>query len=100
MVPNGRLSHYRDSSGVEVDAIIHPRNGCYAPAKVKLGCQCDIDSASEHLKALDDIIDSEYMRAHSFLMALTAKNAVYTRPDGGNVVPLTYRRPESRTKGE
>lgn len=90
---NGRLYHYRDSNGLEADAVIHLRNGRYALIEVKLGRQSDIDSAAEHLKALADNIDTEYMKSPSFLMVLTAKNAAYTRPDGVHVVPLACLRP-------
>ena len=58
-----------------------------------LGRQSDIDSAAEHLKALAENIDTEYMKAPSFLMVLTSKNAAYTRPDGVHVVPLACLRP-------
>ena len=90
---NGRLYHYRDSNGLEADAVIHLRNGHYALIEVKLGRQSDIDSAAEHLKALADNIDTEYMKPPSFLMVLTAKNAAYTRTDGVHVVPLACLRP-------
>ena len=34
---DGRLYHYRDSSGLECDTVIHRRNGTYALIEVKLG---------------------------------------------------------------
>lgn len=48
----GTLYHYRDSNGLEADAVIHLRNGSYGLIEVKLGRQSDIDSAAEHLKEL------------------------------------------------
>ena len=90
---NGKLYHYRDSNGLEADAVIHLRNGRYGLVEIKLGRQDDIDSAAEHLKALAGNIDTEYMREPSFLLVITAKNAAYTRPDGVHVVPLACLRP-------
>ena len=90
---NGSLYHYRDSNGLEADAVIHLRNGRYALIEMKLGRQSDIDAASEHLRALADNIDANYMGKPSFLMIVTAKNAAYTRPDGVHVVPLACLKP-------
>ena len=90
---NGSLYHYRDSNGLEADAVIHLRNGRYALIEMKLGRQSDIDAASEHLRALADNIDANYMGKPSFLMSVTAKNAAYTRPDGVHVVPLACLKP-------
>lgn len=89
----GTLYHYRDSNGLEVDAVIHLRNGSYGLIEVKLGRQSDIDSAAEHLKELAGKIDTEYMKSPSFLMIVTAKNTAYRRPDGVYVVPLATLRP-------
>ena len=90
---NGTLYHYRDSNGLETDAVIHLRNGRYGLVEIKLGRQSDIDAAAEHLQMLAKNIDTDYMRAPSFLMIVTAKNAAYTRPDGVHVVPLACLKP-------
>ena len=90
---NGSLYHYRDSNGLEADAVIHLRNGKYGLIEVKLGRQSDIDSAAEHLKELSQNIDTEYMKSPSFHMVITAKNAAYTRADGVHVVPLACLKP-------
>lgn len=89
----GQLYHYRDSNGLEADAVIHLRNGNYGLIEMKLGRQSDIDEGAQHLRNLASIIDTEYMKAPSFLMVVTAKNAAYTRPDGVHVVPLACLRP-------
>ena len=90
---NGTLYHYRDSNGLEADAVIHLRNGRYGLIEIKLGRQSDIDSAADHLKSLAAIIDTTYMREPSFLLVITAKNAAYTRPDGVHVAPLACLKP-------
>ena len=90
---DGRLYHYRDSNGLETDAVIHLRNGRYGLVEIKLGHQSDIDAAAEHLQMLAKNIDTDYMRSPSFLMIVTAKNAAYTRPDGVHVLPLACLKP-------
>ena len=34
---NGQVYHYRDSSGLECDAVVHLRNGSYGLIEIKLG---------------------------------------------------------------
>ncbi len=40
---DGKLYHYRDSNGLECDAVLHRRNGTYALLEVKLGGDENID---------------------------------------------------------
>ena len=73
---DGRLYHYRDSSGLECDTVIHRRNGTYALVEVKLGG------------------DTSRMPAPSFLMVLTAVGKyAYRRKDGIYVVPIGCLKP-------
>ena len=90
---NGTLYHYRDSNGLEADAVIHLRNGQYGLVGMKPGRQSDIDSAAEQLKELAQNIDTEYMKPPAFLMVITAKYTAYIRPDGVYVVPLACLKP-------
>ena len=43
-VLDGRLYHYRDSSGLECDTVLHRRNGTYALIEIKLGGEKAEDS--------------------------------------------------------
>ena len=90
----GEVFHYRDSSGLECDAVIHLRNGKYALTEIKLGGIDNIEKAAASLKELSDKIDSDKMRAPSFLMVLTAVGEyAYQRKDGVYVVPIGCLRP-------
>lgn len=90
----GEVFHYRDSSGLECDAVIHLRNGKYALTEIKLGGIDNIEKAATSLKELSDKIDSDKMRAPSFLMVLTAVGEyAYQRKDGVYVVPIGCLRP-------
>ena len=90
---NGRLYHYRDSNGLEADAVVHLKDGRYALIEVKFGRQEDIDAAAAHLLKLAGIIDTSTMPAPSCMIVITAKNTAYRRPDGVYVVPLGCLRP-------
>jgi hypothetical protein len=84
---DGTVYHYRDKTGLECDAVIHLRNGSYALIEVKLGGK-EIDIAAENLLRLKSKIDTERMKAPSFLMVVTGTDFAYKRNDGVYVVPL------------
>ena len=86
--------HYRDKSGLECDAVIHCRNGAYGLIEVKLGGDRLIEEGCASLKKLASQIDTDKMKAPSFLMVLTANGqAAYRRPDGVLVVPIGTLKP-------
>lgn len=90
---DGKLYHYRDSSGLECDTVLHRRNGTYALIEIKLGGEKLINEAVEALKTLADTIDTTKMKSPSFMMVLTAVGEyAYQRPDGVFVVPLSCLR--------
>lgn len=89
-VLDGRLYHYRDSSGLECDTVLHRRNGTYALIEIKLGGEKAIEEAADSLKQLAATIDHTRMPQPAFLMVLTAVGPyAYRRPDGVFVVPIT-----------
>lgn len=47
---NGNVYHYRDSSGLECDAVIHLRNGSYGLIEIKLGGDNLINEGANNLK--------------------------------------------------
>lgn len=85
----GKVFHYRDKNGLECDAVIHLRNGSYGLVEIKLGGDHLISQGVKTLKALSKKIDTEKMKAPSFLMVLTAVgDYAYRREDGVYVVPV------------
>lgn len=85
----GTVYHYRDKSGAECDAVIHLRNGKYGLAEVKLGGDEQVEAGAKTLRALAERIDTDKMRAPSFLMVLTGTTKyAYRRKDGVLVVPI------------
>lgn len=86
---NGNVYHYRDSSDLECDAVIHLRNGSYSLIEIKLGGDKLIEEASNNLLKLKNKIDTTKMKNPSFLMILTATGKyAYKREDGIYIVPI------------
>lgn len=83
----GKVRHYRDSSGLEIDAVVTLRNGDWAAIEVKLGSQEYIDEGARNLLKLVDSMDPRSKKP-SFLMVLTGTDIAYQREDGIWVVPL------------
>lgn len=87
---NGTVYHYRDSLGLECDAVVHLRNGDYGLIEIKLGGNKLIDEGAANLLKLNDKIDTDRMKSPSFMMILTAVGEyAFQRQDGIYVVPVT-----------
>lgn len=83
------VSHYRDSSGLECDAVVHLRDGKYGLIEVKLGGDSLIDEGAKNLKKLSQTINTKKMGYPSFLMVLAGTTKMsYPREDGVLVVPI------------
>lgn len=86
---NGQVYHYRDKDGQECDAVVHLRNGQYGLIEIKLGGDKLIEEGANSLKSMESKIDTDKMKAPSFLMVLTGLGDYpYRRKDGVYVVPI------------
>ena len=86
---DGTLYHYRDSSGLECDAVLHLRNGNYALLEVKLGGTERIEEGAANLISLAGKIDTDKMPAPSFMAVITGVGQyAYQRKDGVYVIPI------------
>lgn len=86
---DGAIYHYRDSNGLECDAVLHLRNGDYGLIEIKLGGEKKIEESAQNLKLLASKIDTLKMKAPSFLMVLTGTSKyALRREDGVYVVPI------------
>lgn len=81
----GTVKHYRDSSGLECDTIIHLENGKWAAVEIKLGGEKLISEGVENLNKLKKEVKEDNL---SFRMILTATGPAYRRSDGIFVVPI------------
>ena len=86
---NGKVYHFRDKNGLECDAVIHLRDGRYGLVEIKLGGDELVNEGSESLLRLAGKIDTERMKAPSFMMVLVGVGTyAYRRVDGVYVVPI------------
>lgn len=84
----GAVYHYRDKSGLEVDAIVRLNSGAWGAVEVKLGGAERIDEGAKNMTRLVARLDGRRTPKPAFLMVLTGGQFAYTRPDGVHVVPL------------
>lgn len=90
----GELRHYRDSDGLECDAVLHRRDGTYGLIEIKLGGVELIKKGVATLNELANKIDTTKMKSPSFKMVLTAVGEyAYKQADGVYVVPIGCLKP-------
>lgn len=87
-----RLSHYRDSRGREMDAVVETDDGRWGAFEIKLG-PGQIDAAAENLLALRRVFDREGNPPSVMCVVCGMSGHSYRRPDGVHVVPITAMRP-------
>ena len=80
--------HYRDTYGLEADAVIEARDGRWIAIEVKLGGAASIDEAATALLKLRNRVAAERAAMLARLMVITGGRYCYERPDGVAVVPL------------
>jgi predicted AAA+ superfamily ATPase len=83
----GRVFHYRDSRGLEIDAIVERPDGAWGAFEIKLGMGA-ADAAAKNLLKLAAKIDTTKTSAPAALTVITANGFAHRRRDGVNVVPL------------
>lgn len=86
---DGDVYHYRDSNGLECDAVVHLRNGRYGLVEIKLGGEKLIEEGVTNLKKLVSLLNTDKMGKPAFCMILTAVGEfAYRRPDDVYIVPI------------
>ncbi|MHB1710613.1 MAG: ATP-binding protein [Acidimicrobiales bacterium] len=83
----GRVLHYRDNTGLEVDVIIELADGRWAAIEVKLGSG-QVDAGARGLSTFAGRIDRSHYGDPAFLAVVTARGYAYRRPDGILVLPI------------
>jgi len=91
---NGQVSYYRDSYGLESDAVLHLEDGRYALIEFKLGSR-QIEEGAEHLLKIKRLIEEHNknkdqfpLRLPDILFVITGGEMAYKRKDGVYVVPI------------
>ena len=90
---NGKLYHYRDSKGLEADAVMELRDQRWAMFEVKLFDPARVDEGAANLLKIKEKMDYTAMKQPSFLMVLTAGKYARLRPDGVYEVPISLLAP-------
>ncbi len=84
---DGTVLHYRDNTGLAVDAIVETGDGSWAAFEVKLG-QGQIDAAAESLLTFAQRVNTDKCGAPKVLGVIVGTGYGYTRPDGVQVIPI------------
>jgi predicted AAA+ superfamily ATPase len=82
---DAKVYHYRDSSNLEVDAIVEKYNGCAFEIKLGTG---QIEEAAANLNKFVSILDNKKTKPPKSLNIITGTGISYTRNDGINVISL------------
>ena len=83
---DGDVFHYRDQSGLEVDAIVDTGNG-WAAFEVKLGAS-QVDQAAAGLTRFAQRVDTARRGEPALLGVIVGSGYGYVRPDGIHVIPV------------
>jgi len=85
---DAKVYHYRDSSGLEVDAVVQKYNGDWCAFEIKLGSG-QIEEAAASLNKFVSILDEKRVALPKSLNIITGTGISYTRNDGINVISLS-----------
>ncbi|MBP5228332.1 MAG: ATP-binding protein [Kiritimatiellae bacterium] len=91
---DGKVSHYRDKSGLECDAVMHMRDGSYGLIEVKIGGETLLADGRMKLRRLASEIDTKKMKEPAFRMIIVAEGEfAYEEPDGTLICPIGCLKP-------
>ena len=81
------VRHYRDNTGLEVDAVVESRQGRWCAFEVKLGAG-QVDAAAKTLLKFRERVDAARTGAPSILGVIVSSGYGYLREDGVAVLPI------------
>ena len=84
---DAKVYYYRDSSDLEVDAIVQKYNGDWMAFEIKLGTG-QIEDAAANLKKFSAVLDPQKVKPPKSLNIITGTGISYTRADGINVISI------------
>ncbi len=86
---DAEITHYRDSSGLEVDAIVSTDSGSWAALEIKLGATPEIvDQAAQNLLTFAARVDTGKRGDPVALGVIVGTGYGYVRADGVRVIPI------------
>ena len=87
-VHDAEVYHYRDNTGLEVDAIVETAGGAWMGVEIKLGGEGPIEEGARNLLKLRDRVDPDRTGPPAALVVIVGVGHGYTRPDGVVPAPL------------
>ena len=84
---DAKVFHFRDASGLEVDAIVQKYNGDWCAFEIKLGTG-QIEEAAQSLNKFVSLLNPQKVKPPKSLNIITGTGISYTRNDGINVISL------------
>ncbi len=89
-VHTGSLYHYRDSVGLEADAVVERDDGAWLAVEAKLSpSPKSVSAAAASLLRLRDKVSARRAQDLATLLVVTSTGAAYRRKDGVQVAPVT-----------
>lgn len=85
---NGELKHYRDSNGLEVDAILKLNNGEYGAIEIKIASDKNIKEGIDSLAKFENKMKNSGLKTPTFKMILTSHGSAH-KIDDTYIVPLS-----------
>jgi predicted AAA+ superfamily ATPase len=86
---DAQITHYRDSGGLEIDAIVSAGSGAWAALEIKLAASPEIlDPAAENLLRFAERVDTSKRGEPAALAVIVGAGYGYVRPDGIHVIPI------------
>lgn len=86
------LKHYRDSSGLEVDAIVKLPNGEYGAVEIKIASEKNISQGISSLNSFSKKMKENELKLPSFRMILTSHGSCRKTEDNIYIVPINLLR--------
>jgi predicted AAA+ superfamily ATPase len=87
---NANVYHYRDSTNLEIDAIVELPNQDWIAFEIKLGSETGIQEAKDNFRKLKNrLSESKLSRCKSFNV-ITSEGESYTDTDGVNIISLGH----------
>ena len=81
------MLHYRDSCGIEADAVVQLADGRWAAFEIKLGAGL-VDEGAASCSAFAKSVDTQKSGEPSALGVIVGTGFGYMRPDGVVVIPV------------
>ena len=83
------ITHYRDSSGLEIDAVVTAATGAWAALEIKVAAAPEVlDPAAANLLKFAERVDTSKRGAPVALGIVVGTGYGYVRPDGVHVIPI------------